>query len=175
MTMTADIHKRLALFENEFKDIELADYYQLKRDSDEHIDIDKEVKDNFIFLTIRYKKTTKCPAFNLPYEILSYISEYLTYKIEIKTKIVYSLYYPFSPPLWYIHHVHHNIPGQYYMLDYYIYRVSQHNKSYNTYLLKMEEPYLYNEGWTPAISVEKDILSFIQKVNHFDEMLVCAW
>jgi hypothetical protein len=164
---------RLARFEKEFKDINLSHYYQLKHGPDEGVEIEKDVKEGSVLLTIRYKKKSSCPQLDLPSEILSYINEYLNYYIEIKTKITYSPNYPFSPPVWFIQEVNHNIPGQYYMMDYYIYRVSQHNKSYNRYVLKMEQPFY--EGWTPAISIDKDILSFIQKVNHFDEMLICAW
>jgi hypothetical protein len=166
---------RLARFEKEFKHVDMSSYYQLKNGPDEGVSIEKDVKEGSVYLTIRYKKKNECPSLDLPPELLSYISEYLNYYIEIKTKITYSPNYPFAPPVWFIQEVTHNIPGQFYMLDYYSYRVSQHNKSYNTYLLKMQDPYLYNEGWNPAISIDKDILSFIQKVNHFDEMLACAW
>jgi hypothetical protein len=164
-------NSRLAKFDREFKDVDLARYYQLKNGIYESIYIDKEVIDTCIHLTIGYVKKSPCPSFELPPEMISKIRSYLTCKIEIKIKIHYSIDYPFAPPIWFIKEVIHSIPNQVNLMDYYCYKVSVHNQQYVQSLLD-GIPYT---SWTPAISIEKDILGFIQKINHFNEMLVTAW
>jgi hypothetical protein len=160
-------HTRLVQFEEEFRNIDLARFYQLESS----INIYKEIKENTLYLTICYKNTPYCPGFNLPPEIVSHILKYLIHRIEIKTKIVYSLGYPFVPPIWFIQKVRHTFHID--LLDYYLEKVHQHNTAYLTYL--MDGTILSEHGdWSPAISVEKDILYFLQKINHFDEVLVCA-
>lgn len=161
------IHPRLVKFDTEFKHVDLARYYQLKKSFTESIDISKEVNGSSIYLTVVYRKKIKCPAFDLPPEMLEEIQKYLTYKIELKLKIVYSENYPFAPPIWFMNGVAHTIPRQVDLTSYYCYKVNCHNGQYVQDFL--------GGMWTPAITIEKDILTFIQKINHFDEMLVTAW
>jgi hypothetical protein len=162
-------NKRLARFERDFKEIDLARYFQLKYDSNETIEIEKTIQKTCVLLTIRYTNTTHCPFFNIPTELNERISEYLIYKIEIHTKIEYSKNYPFSPPIWFIKEVIHNIKrdeyGPFYLLDYYIDKINHHNNIYNLQLLYDEHQ------WHPAISIEGDILIFLQRINHFDELI----
>lgn len=161
---------RLIRFEKDFKEVDLARYYQLKNTCHEKIEIDKTVQESCILLTISYKKTIPCPKFPIPDELNQLIQEYLFYSIEIKTKIEYSRNYPFTPPQWYIKGVIHNIPrkeyGLFYLLDYYIDKINNHNNKYNLQLLEG-----YTQ-WIPAISVEGDILIFLQKIINFDELLM---
>ena len=164
-------NSRLAKFDQEFKDVDLARYYQLKKGIHESIYIDKEVIETCIHLTILYVKKTPCPCLDLPIEMISKIQSYLTCKIEIKTKIHYSIDYPFAPPIWFVKEVRHTIPNQVNLTDYYCYKVSVHNQQYVQSLLD-GIPYT---SWTPAISIEKDMLCFIEKINHFNEKLVTAW
>lgn len=162
------MHSRLAKFEREFKQVDLARYYQLKKTPYECIDVSKEVIDGCIQVTVVYQKKSHCPLLQMPPEMIAKIRSYLTYKIELKVKIQYSENYPFSPPTWSFNSVTHTIPNQVNLTDYYIYKVSCHNNQYVQYLLDGR----YRTEWTPAITIEKDILTFIQKINHFDEMLV---
>lgn len=179
--------KRLVQFEEEYKDVDLADYYQLPKS----ITIDKKIKENTMFLTFRYTHTHHCPTFDLPPEIVAHIRKYLTDKIEINTQILYSTQYPFVPPIWFFQSVRHTLPVD--LTDYYIDKVTYHNSTYLTYMMEgafimggmmaafgiedfsIESIESIEAGdWTPAISVEKDILYFLQKINHFEEILVCA-
>lgn len=159
---------RLDKFDREFKQVDLARYFQLKKTLYESIDILKEVVDSSLHLTVVYRKKTKCPVLDLPSEMLALIRSYLTYKIELKLKIVYSEGYPFAAPVWFMNGVTHTIPNQVDLTDYYCYKVRYHNSNYvNNYL-----DGILTSSWTPAIAIEKDILTFIEKINHFDEMLV---
>jgi hypothetical protein len=161
-------NSRIVKFDREFKYVDLARFYQLKKGLYESIEIDKKVVDSSIYLTIQYTKRKPCPVFNLPPEMMAKIRSYLTCKIELKLKILYSPDYPFSPPIWVMNGVKHTIPNQVDLTDYYCYKVSAHNNQYVQGFLDG----ISHSSWTPAIAIEKDILTFIQKINHFDEMLV---
>ena len=158
-------HARLIRFEKEFKDIDLAKYYQLNNVPYEWTHIDKKQQENTILLTILHHKSQYLPKLHLPLELIRFIGTYLTCMIEIKTKIEYSLHYPFAPPIWYMEGVKHNLSlygyDPFYLLDYYIEKINQHNHLYNSYLLQGPQ-------WNPAISVEKDILIFLQRILRFD-------
>ena len=162
-------NKRLIRFERDFKDVDLARYFQLKNNECEKIEIEKTIQDSCILLTIRYKNTFPCPTFNLPNELNKLIGEYLIYTIEIHAKIEYSRNYPFSPPMWFIKGVIHTIKrddyGPFYLLDYYIDKINHHNNTYNLQLLDGDPQ------WHPAISIEGDILIFLKNIMHFDELL----
>jgi len=164
------LHPRIAKFDREFKHVDLARYYQLKKGPYESIEIGKEVEGSMIYLTIQYTKKRPCPKFELPPEMLAKIRSYLTYKIKLKLKIIYSPDYPFAPPIWFMNGVTHTIPDQVNLTDYYCYKVNVHNSQYVHTLLDG----ISHSSWTPAIAIEKDILTFIQKINHFEEMLVSA-
>jgi len=159
---------RIQKFDREFKHVDLARYYQLKKGLYESIEIDKQVIDSAIYLTIQYIKRKPCPQLDLPNELMAKIRSYLKCKIELKVKIIYSIDYPFSPPIWVMNSVKHTIPNQVDLTDYYCYKVSAHNNQYVQGFLDG----ISHSSWTPAIAIEKDILTFIQKINHFDEMLV---
>jgi hypothetical protein len=161
-------NQRLAKFDREFKHVDLARYYQLKKGTYESIELDKEVIDSCIHLTLRYRKRKPCPVFDLPPEMMAKIRSYLTYTIVLKFKIHYSIDYPFSPPIWFMKGVTHTIPNQVNLTDYYCYKVNAHNSQYVQYLIDG----ISNTSWSPAMSIEKDILSFLEKINHFDEMMV---
>ncbi len=158
--------QRLNQFKKDFQSIQLADYYQLNSVPYQHIHIQKDVREDNILLTIRYQKTHYLPNIRIPLELIKLVGQYLSFYIEIHTKIEYSTHYPFAPPIWYMEGVKHNLYrsgyGPLYLLDYYIRQINGHNHLYNLYLLN---------GWNPAITVEKDILIFVQRIFHFNEML----
>ena len=164
---------RLPRFERDFGSVDMADFYQLKK-SYEKINIEKSVQSDSILLNIHYRKKSPYINFTLPTELNQLIHEYLIYEIEIKIKIKYSPSYPFSPPIWFLQGVRHNLVTEVCLLDYYSYKVNQHNQSYTTYIILGNHHNFTENAWTPAITVEKDILSFVQKINHFDEVLLCV-
>jgi hypothetical protein len=161
-------HPRLVKFEKNFKKVDLANYYQLKQCPDESTTIKTTLQSNTLLLAIRYQRSVTPQNIRLPNEIIRHIYGYLLYQIELHTKIDYSIDYPFAPPIWYIESVQHNLPHTgyhpFYLLDYYIDKIHQHNRLYNRLLLEGNQ-------WTPAISVENDILLFVKRVHHFDEIM----
>jgi len=166
---------RIQRFEQQFGKVDMSQFYQLHKGL-ETVHIDKTVHPEFIVLCIQYKKSCPSLEFDLPIEMNEKIREYLIYDIEIQLKIKYSPSYPFSPPVWFLQHVKHNLSTDVSLLDYYSYKVNQHNQSYTSYLLHLGSVSSQYEayGWNPAISVEGDILSFLQKIYHFDEVVDCV-
>lgn len=164
---------RLPRFEKDFGPVDLADFYQLNK-AYEKINIEKSVQSDSILLTVTFTKTCPYAKFDLPIELNQLIREYLIYIIKIQIKIKYSPSYPFSPPIWFLQGVRHNLATDVCLLDYYSYKVNQHNQTYTTYITLGNHLNFTENAWTPAITVEKDILSFVQKINHFDEVLDCV-
>ena len=154
---------RLKKFEEKFRDVDLVKYFNLNHERDESVSIHKEIFPSEIHLKINYKKTTSCDYLNLPDELIEYIRDFLTYSIEVQIRVHYPLQYPFVPPVWAMAGVVHNLsqPVQLYYYD----KVNYHNHYYNLYLFEMAT-------WTPAISIETDILIFLQRIYHFEEMII---
>jgi hypothetical protein len=159
---------RLTQFEKEFKDIDLANYYKMNERPLEELHVHAQLKENTILLNIHYEKLAPLIEVELPPELIHLIGEFLSYTIEIQTKIKYSTNYPFVPPVWFMENIHHTLKPRDYepscIVDYYVDKLNQHNQQYNRRSI--------NEQWSPAISVEKDILVFLQRVHHFHEMNV---
>jgi len=174
---------RILTFKNKFKEVDLANYFQLQTKPLEKIHIHTEVEDHLIHLQIKYEKMAPSLDLSLPPELIRLIGEYLSYSILVHTKIEYSLNYPFVPPVWFMEEVKHNMVRHeyepFYLLDYYIAKLKDHNRQYNRYIIDHEGwndisgigiRERENDLWTPAISVEKDILVFLQRIYHFEEM-----
>ena len=112
-----------------------------------------------IYLNIRYYKKIIYNFKSLPLELSNIICRFLTDYISIKINIKYPLDYPLMPPQWDLNNIKHNL--SYPPIDinhYYSYIIHRHNKE-------------YNNDWIPAMTVESDILNFVQKINHFDYLL----
>jgi len=93
---------------------------------------------------------------NLPLEINSLIADY--YKpnyIHIKIQIKSVEDYPFNPPIWKFIGVKHSLKMNLY--EYYKYIVDSHNK-------------IMKHSWSPCILIDRDILYFISKINHFEHI-----
>ncbi len=161
-------HSRLVKFEQDFRGVDLANYYQLKQGPQESTTIETTVQSNQILFTMHYQKSVTPQNIRLPLELIRHIYGYLTYHIQVDTKIEYSSHYPFAPPIWYMEKVTHTLPHTgyepLYLLDYFIDKIRQHNHLYHILLLEGTQ-------WTPAISVEKDMLMFVARIHHFDEIL----
>jgi len=176
----SNARSRLRKFEDNFKDVDLASYFELQKNPFEHIEIHTEVQENRVQLHIHYKKFAPPLKLSLPPELIRLIGEYLSYSILVHAKIEYSSNYPFVPPIWFIEEVKHNIVrqeyGPFYLLNYYIGKLKDHNHQYNRYIMDqwndLGNGLIDNSLWSPAITVEKDILVFLQRINHFGEMTV---
>lgn len=87
-------------------------------------------------------------------KILSYLLE----KIVIDIKITIPNKFPFKPPRWMLQNIKTNIKPKQIKLDkYYEYIIDKHNLSYSE-----------RDNWSPLYTIEKDIIIFIERINHFE-------
>jgi len=116
---------------------------------------------NDVLLDILFEKTYSFDIVKLPVVINEIIATYATDIINIKIKINHYDDYPFRTPVWFLTTLFYNINSPLNLPDYYKYIIDNHNNRFNK----------CNKDWSPAIDVEKDILEFISKINHFDYLL----
>ena len=157
-TSNSLIDRKINRFQRLFQNTYLHDYYGIKNNKNTQLKIIYFRKEpNKIELHISFEKSYKLDFIDLPEEISRYISDYLYVCINIPLEILFPLSYPFTPPLWSLIKVEHNLYNPPINLeDYYKYIVDNHNSPYS------------DDRWSPAIEIEVDILDFICKVNHFE-------
>ena len=94
----------------------------------------------------------------LPLEINRLISSYIPSYIEINTHIHFCNEYPFRPPKWSLLSVIDKSSSCINLQEYYEYIINCHNNQ-------------YRNSWSPAIWIESDILCFIARINHFEQII----
>ena len=115
-------------------------------------------EENELYFTVSFLKSCNIDIKEFPKEINDIISSYSSEFIKINLKILHYADYPFHPPEWSLLNILCNIKIPFNLNDYYNYIINNHNEMYKT-------------DWSPAINIEKDILEFIQKINHFDMLI----
>lgn len=160
-------NKKFERFHREFSGIDLAKYFNLCPELTIEHTINESIQN--IHLRICYRKIDHCPRLPLPLELVKEIQLYLNHKIELFVRMDFPIEYPFTPPQWTLLDVQHTVKGllrtcwhgDMTLHHYYQDKIKEHN---NYYLIH----------WTPAITISSDILEFVRRVNHFDEVLsVC--
>jgi len=157
---------------------EVTDYFGMQGNNRENlkINIDKVNTDSnngiYCTVTVEYKRKnnevyeTLHQSTQLPECVLANINDYAYNHdyIRLKFKITYPYNYPFEPPLWSMVSIDNTIKhdalayGGLTLTDYYSYLVEVHNRRYRD----------ENRQWYPNITVEKDVLMFLTRINHFD-------
>ena len=127
--------------------------------------ISVEKYDRYLLLKIKYKHTQfdfdikKHTIKELPIEINYLISEYLPCEINLTYMIMYSGDYPFKPPVWSLVSCDERLASCLKNAqEYYEYITDNHN---NTNAL----------SWSPAICIDVDILFYISRINHFENIM----
>jgi hypothetical protein len=160
--MTLTLSRRFQRLESFVNDTNLKDYYGIVDTPERSVNVDAVQKNTETIFTISFKESI--PMINircLPMDVICNIASYLNCYLTIKTKIVYPQDYPFSPPQWSLACVQHNIVSRLNLKEYYEYLVETHNNQYQV-------------DWSPSIHVDKDILDFIRRINHFDYLIDCV-
>jgi len=157
---------------------EVADYFGILGNNEENlkINIDKvnvdDANDIYCILSVEYKRKndevyeTLYQITQLPECVLENISDYVYNHnyLRLKFKITFPNDYPFGPPLWSMVSIDNTIKhdalayGGLTLTDYYNHLVEVHNRRYRD----------ENRQWYPNITVEKDVLMFLTRINHFD-------
>ena len=157
--------RRLDKLLSRIHDSSLEDYYDLSHDVEAKgkikIKMDCPENHNMIDLTISYiSKYTFIHFRNLPLDVTQIINTYLDDYLSLKIGINYPTDYPFVQPIWSFINLTYNFKCRLDLTCYYGYQIDTHNKMYQN-----------NNNWNPAIDIDKDILEFIQKNNHFNMLI----
>ena len=145
--------------------------------------------ENCALLTVKY--SLKNPIENIstiPIELLRIVYSYASHEyIQLTFMITFPVDYPFSPPTWSLEEEKNNLSfsalNHTTIYDYFQVFTSVHNEQYrredinhteeelsimSDFHRKRSIDYYY---WSPAITIEKDILCFIKRINHFQYIL----
>ena len=102
----------------------------------------------------------------LPLSINYIIADFLPKEniINLNFKISYPDMYPFRHPVWNLESASTSmeckLPNSISFYDYYKYLVDKKNNNYETF-----------NFWSPMLTMEKDILTFLSYLNHFEEIV----
>jgi len=96
----------------------------------------------------------------LPPEINRMISEYLPSYITLQIRLDYTDNYPFDAPKWSLISCDDRLASSLKNAEeYYRYLIDNHNS-------------VYSQCWSPAIDIDRDILMFIVRINHFAHLFL---
>ena len=96
----------------------------------------------------------------LPPEINRMISEYLPSYITLQIRLDYTDNYPFDAPTWLLISCDDRLASSLKNAEeYYRYLIDNHNS-------------VYSQCWSPAIDIDRDILMFIVRINHFAHLFL---
>jgi hypothetical protein len=156
--MNLGIVGRFRRFEPIYKSQSLETYFGLIHNFDK-LTIVPQKSENKLLLNIHVEKKHYYDFKTLPSDISNLISEYLPEYITICVEITYPPDYPFKPPLYTLLSTNYNISNLPISIhNYYTTIVDNHNLQ-------------YDREWSAAIDIEKDILYFICRINHFEYLL----
>lgn len=159
--MTTTLDRSYLSFIKNLQKNSIENYFGIKPHDNSKINITiSNIVDNNMVLNIRFiKREDFYNLNNLPMEIIKIIHSYGNYYIDITLNILFPEQYPFDRPIWSLSKISHNIELQQPLEieDYYKYLIQNHNNPPERY-------------WSHT-SIEKDILEFIQKINHFEFLL----
>jgi len=150
--------RRFNTFISHLNNSSIEDYFGIINQPNKILNFITKREENEVYFTISFVKSCNIDIENFPKEINDIISSYASEFINIKLKILHFDDYPFKHPVWSLLDVSYNIKLPLNLKDYYNYIVKNHNDRHAF-------------DWSPATDIEKDILEFIQKINHFDMLL----
>ena len=157
--------KRYLHFISNLQGKSIQDYFDIKieqfNSSDYKLNFTINKVDEDILLNVLFIK--KCTLFNftLPIELIRIINSYANDKIDITFKITIPCSYPFTPPYWMLIRVKHN----------FVIEQSLSLEEHYKFIIKIHNFCNDKKIWSPATDIEKDILLFISRINHFEYLL----
>jgi len=149
--------RRVTEFMNKFQDVSLEKYLGIANNNYKFNILVSRTEEEIELKMIVKKKCKFYNILELPTDVCRLIASYNEGIIKIHIKIIFGYEYPFMKPVWVLDKVEDNINSIINLNEYYAYIVNNHNT--------------HNEKWSPVISIDKDILEFIQKIYHFEYLL----
>ena len=156
--------RRIKFFNNKYNINKLDEYFNISNTKETKIKISAitNESENNVLLKIKFINEpftlNETNIRQLPKEINKIIASYIPSYIEINTIIHYLEHYPFNPPTWNLTSVIDKSSSSINLQEYYQYIVNCHNHQYQL-------------SWSPAIWIEHDILNFIERINHFEQII----
>lgn len=165
----AIFQKRIKHFNNKYNINKLDENFNISNTKETKIKISAIINEseNNILLKIKFINEpftlNEINIRQLPPEINKIIASYIPSYIEINTIIHYThnleqTQYPFRPPTWNLISVIDKSSSSINLQEYYQYIMNCHNHQYQL-------------SWSPAIWIEHDILNFITRINHFEQII----
>ena len=116
-----------------------------------------------IRVRFKYKKQYDLFEFpDLPFELNQIIHGFNAHYIDFSVIIVYPLDYPFRHTFWYLDEFKTNSDNPENVREFFKYKLNLHRDSVKPHL------------WSPSgMNMEKDILSFLVKINYFEDIIGC--
>jgi len=154
--------------------------------------------DNCIILYIKfYQKNPIANISIIPIELVQKIYSYVSHEyIHLSFMIKFTDEYPFVPPIWSLMDEKNNISSSVLyennitFRDYFQQLTQNHNEQYQrnqeSILSEHDDETWANMSenqrkrimdhyhWSPAITIEKDVLCFLMRINHFDYLVHSA-
>lgn len=171
-------------------DNNIADYFELnsKTDKIKSITVEKHPEQvNCIYVHIKCSSPSPIKAQNLsalPFELVKKIYDFVPNEyIHLTYMVTFCKHYPIVPPIWSFVKEEHDIMypamDNTKMAEYYKNMAKLHNSQYKLYtelhnlspLITMTSELNQYGNWIPAITIEKDILNFILRINHFEHIM----
>jgi ubiquitin-protein ligase len=150
---------RFKRFEQIYQTHPLVKYFGLKHNYDVFEIVPQKTDMDKLSLHVQVVKNHYHHFNHLPSDINNVISEYLQEYITICFEITFPYDYPFKPPIYTLVSTKSNLVHFPLSIDgYYASIVERHNLQ-------------YAREWTPAMDIEKDVLYFICRINHFEYLL----
>lgn len=156
---------------------DLVPYFGLKlRPQHEQLHIHLGQDATGCLLSVHYYAQPSITALNevLPPDVCRMIADFAYNHLRLQFKISFPSDYPFNPPIWALASVDSSIPfpsaayGGMTLPDYYAYLVDMHNGQYR----QTRQCGLLI--WSPALTIEKDVLLFVRRIHHFSSIAVAV-
>lgn len=171
---------------------DMANYFQLDN-SKLSITLDRDTTQQCCVLTVKYY--VKYPMMHLkdfPSDVSEYIYGFYSHEfVQLTYHISFPEFYPFEPPKWSLNAMKSSttvFPGVTMSLqDYYQDIVELHNDQYRREITsgnpisvfqdlprvaemspERQERWAESYYWSPAITIETDVLKFITRIHHFE-------
>jgi hypothetical protein len=172
----------------------IANYFQLDH-SKLFITLEQDTAQQCCVLTVKY--LVEYPMMqldNLPSDLSKYIFAFYSHEFVLLTcHIDFPEFYPFTPPVWSLSTMKSSttvFPGiEMSLQDYYQEIVELHNNQYRREIVlgnpesawqdlpivaemspEQQERWCESYYWSPAITIETDVLKFITRIHHFEHL-----
>ena len=173
----------------------IATYFDLTFKENEYMSITLEKHpqnpENSIILSLKFSKKNNMENIStIPLELLQKIYSYVSHEyIHLSFMVIFTNEYPFVPPIWSLMDEKNNISSSILYTnnttfrDYFQKLIQNHNDRNQSILCEHGEYSLANMSenqrrrilnhyyWSPAMTIEKDVLCFLTRINHFDYLV----